>query len=386
MMTLVLLAVGFAVPPPGEWTFRDESTRDGRSMVTFRTVELGDCSSRPLDAGDQPPAGSRFGSVALGPGGKQRLGIVWNTDTGTLWFDANGDGRYSVAERHTLGTKPLQAKVVIAYAEGGQQIRTVIIRKRGDGLAWTVRGYTIGTVQVNGKKIGAMLTDGDADGCFDTTGADRIWLDLNEDGEFDPLTEQFPLGTTIPIGGKNVLIRPRPDGLGIEVHERLNETGTLIVRVGTQAKAQVTELEAHYVSEFGELVVIREANKPMPVPVGNYRIESIQLHLADAEGQVWQYTLWNGREGYDTKVTQGRETVHEPLAGLKLSVTHDAEAGVAPGGSVLIHPDVTAANGLYLSKCQVGTRFAASGREVAALIELTAPGHGVFDQAASGFA
>lgn len=386
MLPLVLLALDLAAPSASDWKFMDESTRDGRSMVTFRTVEFGDCPSLPLHAEDQPPAGSKFGSVGLGPGGKQRLGIVWHADTGTLWFDADGDGRYAPVERHTLGTEPLQAKVVIPYAEGSPQTRTVIIRKRGNGLAWAVRGYTVGTVALNGKKIGALLTDGDADGCFDGTAADRIWLDRNGDGNFDPLTEQFPLGTTIPFAGKNLLMRPRPDGLGVEVRRRLNETSTLIVRVGTHPKAEVTELEAHYVSEFGELVVVREAGKPITVSVGNYQIESIQLRLADADGQVWQYTFWAGREGYDVKVARGRETVHEPLAGLKLSVTHDAQAGVAPGGSVLTRPDVAAANGLYLSQCHVGTRFAASGREVAALIELTAPGHDAFDRVSSGFA
>jgi hypothetical protein len=386
MMALLLFAAGLGTLPPSDWNFMDESIRDGRSMVTFRTVELGDCPARPLHAGDQPPAGSKFGSVAVGPGGKQRLGVVWHPDTGTLWFDADGDGRYAAAERHMLGTRPLEAKVVIGFGGASQQTRTVMIRKRGEGLAWAVRGYTIGTVDLNGRRITAMLTDGDADGCFDATGADRIWLDLNGDGKFDPLTEQFPLGTAIPVGGMNVLIRPQPDGLAVGVHERLNETGMLVVRIGTHAKAEVVELAAHYVSEFGELVVVREAGKPIAVPVAKYRIESLRLRLAGADGQVWMYTFWGGGQGYDLEVARRQETAHEPLAGLRASVTHDAAAGVAPGGSVLARPDVTAANGLYLSKCEVGTQFAATGREATALIELTAPGGGVSDRASSGFA
>jgi hypothetical protein len=145
-------------------------------------------------------------------------------------------------------------------------------------------------------------------------------------------------------------------------------------------------LAAHYVSEFGELIIVREAAKPIAVPVGKYRVESVRLRLAAGDDQVWLYTFWGGGQGYDMEVTRGRETIHEPLGGLKLSVTHDAEAGVAPGGSALARPDVTAANGLYLSKCEVGTRFAATGREATAFIELTAPGGGVCDRASSGFA
>jgi hypothetical protein len=53
---------------------------------------------------------------------------------------------------------------------------------------------------------------------------------------------------------------------------------------------------------------------------------------------------------------------------------------------VRTHADVTAASCRYLSKCYVGKWFAEGDREVAALIKLTAPGHGALDQAASGSA
>jgi hypothetical protein len=49
----------------------------------------------------------------------------------------------------------------------------------------------------------------------------------------------------------------------------------------TRAKAEVVELVAHYVGEFGELVVVRAANKPSAIPVGKYRVESVRLRLAD---------------------------------------------------------------------------------------------------------
>ena len=49
---------------------------------------------------------SRFGSVALGPGGQYRLRVVWHADTGTLWFDADGDGRFAAAERRGQSPSP----------------------------------------------------------------------------------------------------------------------------------------------------------------------------------------------------------------------------------------------------------------------------------------
>jgi hypothetical protein len=382
MAPLLLLAASVVAASPDDWKFVDESTRDGRSVMTFRTVELADAPSRPLHPDDRPPAGSRFGSVALGPGGRHRLGVVWHADSGSLWFDADGDGRYAAAERYVLSPKPLEVAVAVPFGDGSKQTRTVLIRRRAEGLAWAVRGYTVGTVTLRGKAVAAMLTDGDADGCFAAVAADRIWLDLDGDGTFDPLTEQFPLGTAIPVGGTALLIQPRADGLGVRVRERPHETGALVVRVGRSAR--VVELATQYVSEFGELAVVREAGRPVAVPVGRYRLQALRLRLEGGDDQVWLYTFASGGSGYDVVVDRGREAIHEPLAGLKLSVTHEAAAAAAPGESVVTVPEVTAGD-LYLTKCEVGTLFAPSGREVTATIELSGSGGTTLDRAFSGF-
>ena len=384
-MTFVLLAAAVAAPPGSDWTFVDESAVGGRSVVTFRTVELADAPSRPLHADDKPPAGSRFGSVGLGPGGRHRLGLVWHPATNALWFDADGDGRFSAAERVALGAKPHEAKVSVPFGDGVRHDRTVMIRKRGDGLAWAVRGYTTGTVTLAGRRVAAVLTDGDADGCFDGAGADRVWLDLDGDGAFDPLTEQLPLGTAITAGGTAVLIRPRPDGLAVTARERPGETGTLTVGVGTLAGAEVVELEASCVSEFGELVVVRAAGKPVSVPAGRYRVDSVRLRLADADGRVWHYSFATGdRSAFGVEVVKGKATAHRLLDGVAVTVSCDAAGGVAPGGSVQVQPDVVA-GGLYLTKCEVAERLAEFGREVPAVITLTGPGSEVLDRCESGF-
>src|SRR5947208_17099354 len=116
MMPMMLLLLLTAVAdPPGGWKFVDEASCAGRSVMTFRTVDLADAPTRPLHAEDKPPVGSKFGSVGLGPGGRKRLAVVWHAASGSLWFDADGDGRFAPAERHTLGDKPLEAKVSVPF-------------------------------------------------------------------------------------------------------------------------------------------------------------------------------------------------------------------------------------------------------------------------------
>ena len=386
MTPLLLLAATLSGDPAARWKFVDETSHAGRSVTTYRTVELADAPAVPLHAADRPPAGAKFGAAGVGPGGRKRLAVVWHAATGTLWLDADGDGRFAAAERHALAAKPLEASIALP-ADGGSVPRTLLVRRRGDGVAWAVRGYTAGSVTVAGKPVAAMLTDGDADGGFDGAGVDRVWLDLDGDGAFDPLTEQFLLGGAVAANGTAVLVSPRRDGLGAAARERPSETGSLRVEVNTQPGAEVVELTANYVSEFGELVAVREAGKPVKLPVGKYRIDSAALTLRAADGKVWHYSFWSPGRKYDLEVTTGRRTDHAPLDGLKVAVEFAegvGAAGAAPGSAVRVQPDVTN-GGLSMSRCDVGDRFADYGRGVPAAISLVEPGSVVLDRCETGF-
>ena len=385
-MTLLLLSAILAAPaePPGDWKFIDESTRDGRSVLTFHTIELADAPTRPLHPDDKPPVGSKYGSIGVGPGGRHRLDVLWHADSNTLWFDADGDGRFAATERHALTDKPLEAKVAISFGDGAKRDRTILLRKRGDGVAWAVRGYTSGSVTLAGKKLSAKLTDGNADGCFDGAGTDRVWLDLDGDGKFDPLAEQFPLGTAITANGTAILVRPRADGLGAELRERPTETGALRVEIARLPKAEVVDLNVNYVSEFGELIVAKAAGQPTPLPAGKYRIDSVRLKLSDGDGKVWHYSFASSNAAYDIKIVKEKEFVHRPLDGLKVAVSFATKDIVKPGGSVVVQPDVVA-GGLYMTRCEVGTKFVEYGREVSAEINLTEPGSVTLDHCKTGF-
>jgi hypothetical protein len=384
-LTSLALLAALAAPPDGGWKFVDEATCAGRPVVIFRTAEMSDTPARPLHRDDAAPLGANFGVVPLGPGGRHRLGLVWHAASNSVWLDADGDGRYSPAERHRLGDKPLEVKVTVPFGEGTSEGRTLLVRRRGDGVAYAVRGYTIGSVTIGGKEVAALLTDGDADGCFDGSGADRVWLDLDGDGKFDPLTEQFPVGTVTTHGGTAFLARPRANGLGLAVRERPAESGTLTVKVGRLPGSEMVELAAQYASEFGELVVVRKEGEALPVPAGRYRIESVHLSLADADGKVWYYWFASGeRSAFDVEVRKGRGTIHVPLDRLRASVSlGDAEA-VTPGGAVQVQPDVTAGR-LYLTRCEAGGRDAECGREVPAELRLNESGSVTVDRASSGF-
>ena len=162
------LALCLAYQPDDPWTFKDEVQRDGRSILTFRTLELTDTPGTPFHKDDQPPPGAKYGTIALGPGGKVRLTVDFRQDTNMVRIGSIKDGRYRLYDRFVLGDSTHEFKKNLRIGDKDKTVsRTILLRKRGNGLAYAVRGYTEGAVVLNGKRVAALLTDCDSDGCFD---------------------------------------------------------------------------------------------------------------------------------------------------------------------------------------------------------------------------
>src|SRR5262249_46480990 len=211
------------------------------------------------------------------------------------------------AERHTFSGKTLEVQAHVCV--GTTTLPRTLLFRRGPGttLYVAVRGYTAGKLRLGGREYAAALSDGDADGCFDSAGEDRVWVDLNGDGVFDPLTEQFPLGTPLAAGDGLFLIRPDPSGTEVRVRVRGGDTGRLRPIVQLQLGAAVRELEANLVSEFGELATVRAVGRAAELPAGKYRVEGLTLRAADAAGRVWTFRF-RGQRRFALRVETGKET------------------------------------------------------------------------------
>jgi len=241
---LYLLAQLVSADAPDVWNFVDAANHRERSVLTFRTVDLVSQPRKLLSPNEQPPAGARFSELPVGPGGQHRVAVVWHSPSGALWIDGNADGRFGPSERHTLTGESIDTKITIPFGATEKHERTLVVRKRGDGLAYALRGYLTGSLTIGKASYRALLTDGDADGCFDNPAADRIWIDKNDDGQFDPLTEHFTLGHPVTIGNVAYLIRPDPLARSVAVAERPSDTGKLLLNVARLPSAKVVDFHA----------------------------------------------------------------------------------------------------------------------------------------------
>lgn len=345
-------------------------------MVTFRTMELIDKPVRALHQDDQPAPGSKFGLLTLGYQQKTTVAVVWHKVTGTFWLDSNGDGRFNPTERHSVDAGSLSIKITIDV--GSEKVeRTLLVKRRGDGLAYAVRGYQSGRVLLAGESYAALLLDGNADGCFDGVGQDRLWIDLNRDNRFDPLTEQFLLGKPLAHAGGLYLVRSNAVGNEVTVHPRPTETGIIRIKVGKLDRSQITKLSTRLVSEWGELIEVTQDDLAARLPVGKYLLDHVALTLQDKDQRRWSYQFYSTRT-FEIKVEKGMDRFIDVVPDLK--VTIDAERSALPGERVEVRPNLVTSTGLYMTGCN------RAGEEMRATLQLNSHGSEILDEATSGFA
>lgn len=377
---LVLLTL--LCQPTPTWTFHDAAEHAGRSVLTFRAIETTDTPLHTLHHDDRPAAGAKFGIIPLGHREKSPLYLVWMSKEAIVWIDANRDGRYDAKERHSLQDGKLELKVTLA-TDSGTLERTLLVRRRDDGLVYAIRGYMAGTVTLAGKAYPALLLDKNSDGCFDAAGKDRIRIDLNQDGRFDPLTEEFLLGAALHHAGDHHYLRANAAGTQVAVQSRPKETGTIRFHVKHDDEATVAKLSAHLVSEWGELHEITKAGAALQLPAGKYSFDSLQLTLQDNSKRFWHYTFAaDGRFEFEVKAGQERDINLLP----DLRAVPGSPERTNPGARVQVQPNLVTSTGLYLTRASRSYNAEdAWGEDLRAQLELLGPGSRVLDQFTSGF-
>jgi hypothetical protein len=180
-----------------------------------------------------------------------------------------------------------------------------------------------------------------------------VWIDLNGDGHFDPLSEQFPLGKTIPYHGEVYVVRS--DALASAVVANLRSAGQGKLRLVLPKKLSPrAKIAAELVSDLGELVSIEKLNEATPVPFGEYRLSSLTLEAPDSNGQTWSYSFYSGRTK-NYAVPTNKETTVTLLERLAMNVALEPnESKASPGRTLSIRPELIADQSLELRSCTLG--------------------------------
>jgi hypothetical protein len=150
MFFLGLMAVVVAASPtPRAFALLDVETAFERPVNRYRALELGTTRVRPVSWEVAPPAGVQYGLALVGPQADLAPAVAWDPAAATLWLDADGDRRWTRAERHAIQPGATVAiPVTIATPEPIR--RTILVRPGllGGGPRYTVRGCMAGELEL----------------------------------------------------------------------------------------------------------------------------------------------------------------------------------------------------------------------------------------------
>ncbi len=383
----------FAADTPAAFEFIDSAAYENRPVLQYRAIEFRDQPVRPLGEDRKFAEGAMYGLVPVGPKPETALMIVWipKAEGGPeLWLDANADGKLSDDERHVMTGRDLEipAAVTLQLNPPIQAQRTLLFRRSavGDGLRYTVRGYAQGRLNLGQKQYSILLIDGNANGLFDTVGQDRVCIDLNEDGRFDGLTEQFPLGKPITQGTDVYVIGSDATASAVTANLRSAGQGKLRLTLGEKSNPSA-KIAAELVSDLGELVMIDKLDEATPIPFGKYRVSSLKLELPDSGGQTWTYNFYNEKtKNYSVPTNQ--ETTVALLGRLDMDVSlnpYNENKKFAAGQNVTVQPRLIADESLYLSSCSIGKGGESRSAEASAEILLLSPAGETISRGMTGF-
>jgi hypothetical protein len=232
--------------------------------------------------------------------------------------------------------------------------------------------------------------DGDGNGLF-TDLQDRIWIDLNDDGQWDSLSEQFLFAPILPIGDVRYALRSDPFGQRLTVEPLLGSGTVRLALARRQGLPEAVELAATLIGRDGSAVGLSGARPEANVPIGEYRLGTVTCAFEDSQGGPrWNFVFSDiERRGQDRwyKVEKGRTATIDPIGALELKTGAEGIKPVRPGDDLKVQPQLYTGDGLLIVTCYRGASAnpASDSGPVATIALATADGR-TLGTVHSGFA
>jgi hypothetical protein len=380
----------YVLPPPGDpfehppmraLGLSPERPEDIKELVRYR--------------GDR----RRYAQIRFGSPGSIRVTVVLDEvapDELDLYIDADRNRRIEPKDRVPGIGGVWRLPLAVAQIDGGYTKlapRAAIFKRGATGLTFSfaAAGYVEGRLKIGGREHAARRSDGDGNG-FLTDAQDRLWIDLDDDGQWDPATEQFLYSPILRFDA--VRYSARSDELGTRLTlEAVNGAGTVALVINSPARAsRVVGAHATLVGRDGSAVGLDGLGQAMTVPAGDYRVSTVALALEDpAGGPRWSFIFSDNGGKSDLvwhKLQKGAALAIDPIGTLAIETGVEEEAKpVRAGDDISLQPRLYTGDGLLINTCFRGTASPSGSHDGAgALITLAGTGTGPLAVARSGFA
>jgi hypothetical protein len=393
---LLMLCPAFAAQA-GEWKYIVPPRRDPFEHPLLCALALSD--SKPADLREKVVyrgARQQYGRLHLGSPASLDVAVVLDLVTATdvdLYVDVDRNRTIEPSER-VAGEKGMWRitldVLVFDGAKSRSLPRALIFRWSGSArtLRFAVCGYVEGKTTVGGRPCVVRRTDGDGNGLF-ADPQDRLWIDLDGNGRWDGIEEQFLYAPILVLGGRRYAVHA--DELGDRLSlDLLQGAGSVTLRLASDLAQRTADVTATLVGRDGFVVSLRQSTGSVTVPVGEYRFSNVTIGVNfPAGGAPLNYVFSDSTRQTPVwrRVARDTSLALDPIGALHLeSNFNDAKADVRPGGEVSVKPCFQTGDGLEFVKAyRSGSASEEDSRAVRGRVMLTSPAGRVLSSRSIGF-
>jgi hypothetical protein len=369
----------FAYPPLRAISLSDQRPADLEERITYRGKK------------------QRYAQLRYGSPSSVRISIVVDEigpNDVDLYVDARRNRAIEPADKVSGDKLTWRVPVEVAVVEGDilkLVPRTVIFRygRLSRTLGYATCGYVEGQAKVGGQNVAVRRVDGDGNG-FLNDPQDRLWLDLDGRGRWDPLEDQFPFAPLLTLGGERFVVRSDPLGKELSF-AKLEGTGTVRLNLPALAGGEVEDMAVTLVSRDGIAATLQGKTAEATLPIGEYRCSTLLLTLKDRRsGQAWGYIFSDNdalRQEWHPLAKDGVLTVN-PVGNLVFT-SPAGDAGTCVAGERLqFRPGLYTGEGLLITTVYFGRELRSGpiGNGPEAKIALLGADGRKLDETTSGFA
>jgi hypothetical protein len=340
---------------------------DSAVRPIYRTVNLS--SSKPdemAEAVHYRGTARKYAQIRYGSDDSRRVLVVFdfvNQDDFDLYVDGNRNRAIEVKDRLEGTGRERTARLDVEIARGEQAVHERrLVRWRLGTARKTVRlatlGYVEGSLSLAGKTYRARRVDGNANGFF-ADAADRVWIDLNQDNQWDPLSEQFPFMPILTLDNQRYRVRGDAGGSRLTL-DPLTGEGRVRLRLSMLPKdTQVLKLDVMLTAEDGSAFALNAADTATVVPVGRYAIGSAALTVQSPGDRLPVHFLFS-QIGVDAEtrwheLKKDQELTLDPIGKLRFGLSLDTnQRRCKPGDALSVQPQLFTADHLLINACSVG--------------------------------
>ena len=383
------------------WRYVAELAADSPIRPVFRFVVLS--TSKPEELREEVAYRGkvqRYAQVRYGSDDSRRVVVVVDELSNgdfDLYVDANRNRVIEAKDKVAGGGKERTASLDLEFTRGLEmhhdrrsvQWRLGVNRKT---ISLATMGYVEGEVLIAGKKHLVRRVDGNANGFF-ADAADRVWIDLNRDKQWDPFAEQFPYSPVLTLNNQRYGIRGDAAGSKLTI-EPLTSEGRIRLRLDGLAKdAALLKLDVMLTGEDGSAFSVSALDSSTVVPAGRYAVGSVALSVAHSGATLPTHFVFS-RIGVDAdtrwhELKKDQELILDPIGKLRFVLEIDKDQRTRkPGEAIRVQPQLFTADGLLINSCSVGEAEEVSryGNHRHCTVKLSDAKLQVIDRQTSGFA